>query len=410
MRRVVVTGLGVLSALGHGREAFTRALRAGQCGIGALQGVDSSRLRMSFAAHVPDFEATAHFNRQQLHLLDRFAQLAVVAAREALEQAALPEGTWRQTAGALIGSCVGGQETADGGFIALYRENKASISPFTVPRIMANAPASQISMMFGLRGPTFAVASACASSNHAIALAFQFVRSGAADVMLAGGTEAPLSFGHLKAWEALRVVAPDTCRPFSLDRRGMVLGEGAAVLVLESIDHALARGATILGEIAGVGMSSDAGHITQPSVDGAAEAMRRALADAGLAPDEVDYINAHGTGTKVNDATEAKAIHEVFGEAAHAIPVSSTKSAHGHTLGAAGAIEAAATLVALADGFIPPTLGFTAPDPECPLDVVPNVAREAHLRCALSNSFAFGGLNAVLAFRRWEFNGATQGD
>jgi nodulation protein E len=403
MRRVVVTGMGVLSALGHGREAFTAALRNGQSGIGTLRGVDTSRLRLTVAAQVPDFDATTLFTRQQLHLLDRFTQLGLLAAKEALTQSDLPlDGAWRETAGALIGSCVGGQGTVDAGYVTLYREGKNSVSPFTVPRIMANAPASQISMIYGLRGPTFAVASACASANHALALAFQFVRSGAADVMVAGGTEAPLSFGHLKAWEALRVVAPDTCRPFSLDRRGMILGEGAAVLVLESIDHATARGAPVLGEIAGVGMSSDAGHITQPSADGAAEAMRRALADAGAAPDQVDYINAHGTGTRVNDATEARAIHEVFGKAATKLPVSSTKSAHGHTLGAAGAIEAAATLVALAGGFLPPTLGFNTPDPECNLDVVPNVARAANARFALSNSFAFGGLNAVLALRRWE--------
>jgi nodulation protein E len=266
---------------------------------------------------------------------------------------------------------------------------------------MANAPASHISMHFGLRGPTFAVASACSSANHALALAFQFIRSGTADVMLAGGCEAPLSFGHLKAWEALRVVAPDTCRPFSADRRGMVLGEGAAVLVLESLEHAQARHAVILGEVAGAGMSADAGHITQPSVAGAAEAMRRALRDAGLTPNAVDYINAHGTGTKANDVTEARAIHEVFGPRTASLPVSSTKSLHGHTLGAAGAIEAVATLVALGDNFLPPTAGFTSPDPECPLDVVPNEAREAQPRVALSNSFAFGGLNAVLVFRRW---------
>jgi nodulation protein E len=219
--------------------------------------------------------------------------------------------------------------------------------------------------------------------------------------MLAGGSEAPFSFGCLKAWEALRVVAPDTCRPFALDRRGMVLGEGAGVLVLESLDHASARGAPPLGEIAGFGMSSDAGHITQPSVEGAARAIRNALLDAALPADEIDYINAHGTGTKANDTTESRAIHAVFGDRARTLAVSSTKSMHGHALGATGALEAVATVLALAEGWLPPTLNFTVPDPECDLDVVPNVARAVSARAALSNGFAFGGLNAVLAFRRW---------
>ncbi len=405
MRRVVVTGLGVISALGHGCASFKTALRSARTGIGPLRAAASPRLRITLAAEIHDFEPGLYFQRQELHLLDRFAQFGLVAAREALSQASLPEAPdhpWRQNAGVLIGSCAGGQTTEDDGFAALYRDQKAGVSPFTVPRAMANAPASQISMHFGLRGPSFAVASACASSNHAIGLAFQFIRAGTADVMLAGGAEAPLSFGHLKAWEALRVVAPDACRPFSLNRRGMVLGEGAAVLVLESLEHARARDAAILGEIRGFGMTSDAGHITQPAPDGAARAMRLALADGGMEPEAVDYINAHGTGTKINDAVEAQAIRMVFGPRASRLPVSSTKSVHGHTLGAAGSIEAVATLLAMTDGFLPPTLGFTEPDPTCPLDVVANEPREVRAKVALSNSFAFGGLNAVVALGRWE--------
>lgn len=411
MERVVVTGMGVISALGQGCGPFRSALREGRTGIGPLRAAASPPLRIGVAAEVSGFEAGAHFDRQQLHLLDRFGQFGVVAAREALAHSGLaPDGAWRDRAGVLMGSCVGGQDTQDEGFTALYRNGKNSVSPFTVPRVMANAAASQITMSLGLRGPAFAVASACASSNHALGLAFQMVRSGLAEVILAGGSEAPLSFGHLKAWEALRVVAPDACRPFSLDRRGMVLGEGGAVLILESLRHASERGARILAEVAGFGMSSDAGHITQPSAEGAAQAMRGALLDAQAAPEDVDYINAHGTGTKVNDATEARAIGLVFGNRASEVPVSSTKSLHGHTLGAAGAIEAVATVMALGEGFLPPTAGFTTPDPECPLAVVTGASRSADLRLALSNSFAFGGLNAVLALRRWGNADAPQQD
>ncbi|MBX3747413.1 MAG: beta-ketoacyl-[acyl-carrier-protein] synthase family protein [Verrucomicrobiae bacterium] len=401
MRRVVVTGMGVISALGRGREAFREGLRVGRCGIGPWQGSLGEGLRMAVGAQVTGFDPATIFQRGPLNVMDRFAQFGVWAAREACEQAGLKGGgAWQETAGVVMGTCVGGQQSTDDGYAALYREGKAAISPFTVPRVMGNAAASQISMEFGLRGPSFSVASACASSNHALGLALHLVRSGLGEVMMAGGSEAPLVYGHLKAWEALRVVAPEVCRPFCAERRGMVLGEGAAVLVLESLDHARRRGATVLGELAGAGMSSDAGHITQPSVEGASVAMERALADAGLTPDDIDYINAHGTGTKVNDVTESRAIGRVFGERARTIPVSSTKSMHGHTLGAAGAIEAVATLLALGDGFVPPTMGFVRADPECPLDVVPNRSRPARLRAAMSNGFAFGGLNAVLVFRR----------
>jgi len=273
-----------------------------------------------------------------------------------------------------------------------------------IPRSMANAAASRLSMEFGVTGPVYTISTACSSSNHAIGQAFGMVRSGAADVALAGGSEAPFSLGFLKSWEALRVVAPDTCRPFSLGRKGLILGEGAAMLVLEPLDAARARGAQVWGEIAGFGMSSDAYHLTQPSAAGAARAMRAALADAGVTPEvfasDAAYINAHGTGTTVNDATETEAIRGVFGGYADRLLVSSTKSMHGHALGAAGALEAAATLAALRGGMIPPTANFTEPDPACDLEIVPNHARSAEVEWGMSNSFAFGGLNAVLVFRR----------
>jgi nodulation protein E len=267
---------------------------------------------------------------------------------------------------------------------------------------MSNAGASAISMEFGLTGPAFSIASACASANHAIAIAQQLVRSGAADVAITGGAEATITLGTLRGWEAMRIMAPDTCRPFSAGRRGMVLGEGAGIFVLEPLERALARGAPILAELAGTGMSSDASDITLPTVEGPASAMRLALADAGLAPEAIDYINAHGTGTLANDATETKAIRAVFGAHAGKLAVSSTKAMHGHALGAAGGLELAATLLAMQHGVVPPTINYTGADPACDLDVVPNEARPRVIDAALSNSFAFGGLNAVIALRRFQ--------
>jgi len=274
------------------------------------------------------------------------------------------------------------------------------VHPLTIPKTMANAGASHISMEFGITGPSYTISTACSSAGHAIGQAFWMVRNGITDLALAGGSEAPFSFGILKAWEAMRVVSPETCRPFSKDRRGMVLGEGAAMLVLEPLEAALARGATVHAEIAGFGMSADACHITQPSADGAAKAMRAALRDAGLAPEAIGYVNAHGTGTLANDATETAALHAVFGAHAGKLAISSTKSMHGHALGAAAALECVATVLALRDGVLPPTANYNVPDPECDLDVIPNQARQAQVEWAISNSFAFGGLNAVLALRK----------
>jgi nodulation protein E len=270
----------------------------------------------------------------------------------------------------------------------------------TIPKTMANAGASAISQEFGITGPAFTISTACSSSAHAIGQAFSMVRSGMSDVALTGGSEAPFSYGILKAWEAMRVISPAVCRPFSKDRNGMVLGEGGAMLVIESLEHATARGAKPIAEIVGFGMSSDAHHITQPSAEGAAKAIRMALKDAVIGPEQIDYINAHGTGTTVNDATETCALHLAFGDHAQRLAISSTKAMHGHTLGAAGAIESAAAILALAGGILPPTIHFNEPDPACDLDYIPNCPRRADIEYALSNSFAFGGLNAVLAFRR----------
>jgi nodulation protein E len=402
-RRVAVTGLGVISALGHNATEFWQALEAGCSGIAPLEAVDRTLLRFPNGAEVRNYAPGQYFDEKELGLLDRFAQFGVIAAREALATAGV---TWtprlRESTAIITGSCVGGQTTEDEGFVNLYRNNIPRVNPLSIPRSMQNAAASRISLETGVVGPTYTISTACSSSNHAIGQAFWMVRSGAVEMAITGGSEAVFSLGFLKAWEAMRVVSPDTCRPFSKDRRGLILGEGAAMLVLEPLDAARGRGASILGEIIGFGMSSDAFHITQPSPDGAARAMRAGLSDAGLEPTEIDYINAHGTATLANDAAETAAIRKVFGSHADRLPVSSTKSMHGHTLGAAGAIEAAATLLALRNGILPPTANFTEPDPACDLDVVPNIARPAAIEFALSNSFAFGGLNAVLAFRRGE--------
>ena len=402
MRRVVITGMGAVTPLGHTAPATWTALREGRSAIGPMTSLPGETLRFGIAAEVRDFAPKEHFDEKKLILLDRVSQFALVAAREAIAESRIDfarENLGENTA-VVIGTGVGGQQTNDEASRRLYGEKNPRLHPLTIVRLMANAPASHIGIEYGLTGPSFATVSACASANHAIAQAFHMVRSGVASAAIAGGTEACLTMGVVRAWEAMRVLADDTCRPFSKQRRGLVLGEGAAVFVLEALEDAERRGAPILAELAGVGMSADAGDIVFPSDAGAALAMRRALADAKLAPEDVDYINAHGTGTPANDPTETRAIRRTFGEHANALAVSSTKSMHGHALGAAGAIELVATIGALRDSIVPPTANFVDPDPACDLDYVPNVAREMSVRAALSNSFAFGGLNAVLALRR----------
>jgi nodulation protein E len=401
MNRVAVTGIGVFCSIGSNTAQFWESLAAGRCGIVPLQTVDCTNLRCRNGAEVSDYQGEDYFPHKSAELMDRFAQFAVIAAREAVQQAGIewtPE--LRGETAIVTGACIGGKTTEDQAFLDVYRLNKSRISPLTIPRIMANAGASHISMEFGITGPAFTLSTACSSSGHALGLAYQMVRSGATPLAIAGGSEAPFSFGVLKAWEAMRVVSPTLCRPFCRERNGMVLGEGGAMLVLESMDRAQARGASILGEIVGFGMSSDASHITQPNPQGAVIAMRKALDDAGLEPAQIAYINAHGTGTDVNDPTETSAIRSLFGAHADRLAVSSTKSMHGHALGAAAALEAAASVLALRNGIVPPTVNFGQPDPACDLDYVPNQARALQAEYCLSNSFAFGGLNATLAFRR----------
>ena len=398
--RVAVTGLGVISALGRNSVEFWSSISNGISGIGPIEVVDCSQLRFRKAAEVRGYRTEDFFDAAEATLLDRFAQFGLIAAREAIHMAGI---AWNPQLGErtaiVTGSAVGGQTTEDVAFYDLYYRQRSRVNPLSIPRIMANAVASHISMEYGITGPAFTLSTACSSANHAIGQAFWMVRQGLVEVAVTGGSEAPLSYANLKAWEAMRVVSPDTCRPFSKNRSGMILGEGGGMLVLESLERARSRGATIYGEIVGFGMSADAHHITYPSAEGASRAVKAALLDAGLQPAAIGYINAHGTGTQANDSTETAVIRAVFGKHADRLAISSTKSLHGHALGAAGALEAIATILGIRNDRLPPTANFAEPDPECDLDVIPNKSREASCAYALSHSFAFGGLNAVLAFR-----------
>lgn len=401
MRRVVITGIGVICSTGRTREEFLQSLRQGRCGIGRFDDADEWGLRFESGGEIKDYHPADYFSLKEADMLDRFAQFAVIAAREAATHSGIE---WtpglRENSAIVTGSCIGGQSTENQGFYDVYKMGKTRVHPMTIPKTMANAGASAISLEFGITGPAFTIATACSSSAHAIGQAFMMVRSGLCDFALTGGQEAPFSYGLLKAWEAMRVVSPTVCRPFSRDRNGMILGEGAAMLTIEALDHARARGATPIAEIVGFGMSADAHHITQPSAEGAARAVRVALKDAGIGPEQIGYVNAHGTGTAANDSTETRAMHMVFGDHAGKLLISSTKAMHGHTLGAAGALESSATVLSMMHGFVPPTINYNVPDPECDLNYVPNRSRDAECEYGISNSFAFGGLNAVLAFRR----------
>ena len=396
MRRVAVTGLGVVSPVGSTLDSFWSALVAGRTGIGPLQTGRQDLFRTRIAAEVHDFVPEDHFPSRRLAFIDRFSAMAVVAARAAREQSGLAfDGPLGLRTAALIGTGVGGIVTLDESYWRLYGENRKP-HPFTVPKMMPNAASSQVSIDLGLKGPAFSVVSACASGTHAIGLGFQMIRGGMADVAFCGGAEASIATGPLLAWEALRVVSDDTCRPFSKNRSGLVIGEGAAVMVLEEWEHARARGAEILAEVRGFGMSADAGDAVAPDQDGGERAMRAALEDAHANPGDVDYINAHGTATMLNDATETRAIRGVFGAHADKLAISSNKGVLGHSLGAAGALEAVATVLTLGAQVAPPTANYQEPDPDCDLDVIPNEARDMRIETAMSNSFAFGGLNAVL--------------
>jgi nodulation protein E len=401
MTRVVVTGIGVVSPIATTRDQFWSRLVEGRSGIGPISIVPTERLTARIAAQVLDFDPSQHFDPKREMLLDRFSQFAVVAARAAIADANLEitEEIAPRVA-AVLGNAGGGQTSVDESYYQLYAQNSQRMHPLTIPRWMVNAAVSQVSMDLGIKGPAFTIATACASGTHAIGQAFQLVRAGIAPVAITGGTEASLTVGTIKSWEALRMLSPDTCRPFSKTRSGMVLGEGAAIVVLEARDRARARGAPIYAELLGFGMSSDASDIIAIDADGAARAMRAAMTDAKVDPQDIDYVNAHGTGTTLNDRAETVALRKTFGASAERLAISSCKAVLGHSLGAAGALEFAATALALHTQTIPPTANFEEADPECDLDYVPNEARKAPIRNAMSNSFAFGGSNSVLVLGR----------
>ena len=404
-QRVVITGLGVISSIGNSVEEFWKSIVECRSGIAPLQRVDTSQIRFQNGAEVKNYQPLIFFSKKELEMYDLFTQFGLIAARQAIKDSSIKwSDKLKNRTCVTTGTSTGGQGTQDSSHYELYRENHTRIHPLTIPRIIPNAACSHIAMEFGFTGPAFTVSTACSSSNHAIGHAFWMVRNGLADVAVTGGSETPFSYMSLKAWEAIRVISPDTCRPFSNNRPGMILGEGGAMLVLEKLEFAKKRGAKIYAEIIGFGMSSDAGHITRPEQKGAEKAMRMALEDADLNPEMMDYINAHGTGTAVNDAMETAAIKNIFGKHASKLAISSTKSLHGHALGAASALEAIATSLALNYQIFPPTANYEELDKECDLDVVPNESRQGNINYALSNSFAFGGLNAVLAFKKWDGN------
>lgn len=407
MRRVAVTGLGVLSPVGNGWEQFFGALLAGKSGIRRLSAGFAQQLSTKIGGEI-DFDPALHFPKSKLSLLDRFSQFALVAAKQAIGDSGLAfDERLQERTGVFLGTGMGGAHTLEAGYEDLFLQKKDRLPPYSVLRGMNNAAAAHISIDYGLCGPAYTYSTACSSSAIAVGEAYRAIRHGYADVAVAGGAESLLTLGILRAWEALRTLAVEdaedpasSCRPFSKDRTGLVLGEGAGVVVLEDMESAVRRGARIHAELAGYGAASDAAHIAKPDVGGQVRAMRLALEDAGIGPEGIDYINAHGTATVAGDVIETVAIKRVFGAHAQEIAVSSTKSMHGHLMGAAGVVEFIAAVLAIGRGAIPPTANLRVPDPECDLDYVANTARRgASVRTVMSNSFAFGGSNAVLVAR-----------
>ncbi len=403
MPRIVITGLGVVSPIGNNVGDFKSNLFAGRGGIGTITFPYRGKEIRFPAAEVKNFNIEDIMDAKKAALLDRFSQLAVCAAQQAFKDSGLtPPLEESERTGVIIGTGVGGQNTLEESYHKLLdADGPGRVHPFTIPRLMVNAASSHVSMNLGLTGPGFTVASACASAIHAMGVALSMLRSGLIDRVITGGAESCLTFGTLKGWEALRVMSPDVCRPFSAGRAGMVLGEGAAMFVLETVESAQRRGAKIYAEFAGFGMSSDAKEITTPDADGASRAVVNCLRDAGLKPEDIDYINAHGTGTRINDATETAAVKKALGDHAKKIAMSSSKSLFGHALGAAGALEMFATILAVREDMAPPTINYQGPDPDCDIDCVPNQARKMPIRVALNNSFAFGGLNASVAVKKF---------
>ena len=402
-RRVVVTGMGVVTPIGLTVPDFWTSMKAGKCGVTELSGFPLEDLKILIAAQIKDFDPKArlkHFQRDKLVMhADRYSWFAAAAADEAVKQSGLsfPIANPYRSA-CIIGSGAGGLVTFEQSYRYLFIEGKRATHPLTLLRIIGSSASAHVGIEFGVKGPTFATCSACSTATHAIGIARDYIRNNMVDVAIAGASESVITYGTMKAWQALHVLSPEGCFPFAKKRNGTVLGEGAGILVLESLEHAQERGATILAELVGYGMSSDARDMVNPDIEGPNVAMRAALNDAGLAPSDINYLNAHGTATTINDANETRAIKAVFGNHAKNLAISSTKSMHGHPLGAGGGIEAAACIQAMNENWAPPTIGLDEPDPECDLDYIPNVGRNLDVTYAMSNSFAFGGLNAVLIF------------
>ncbi|MCD6415305.1 MAG: beta-ketoacyl-ACP synthase II [Planctomycetes bacterium] len=410
-RRVVVTGIGVISPVGHDRETAWAAVREGRSGVKTITAFDTSEFDVRIAGEIQDFDPLQHFDKRKLNRRDRFVQFALVAAEQAIGQARLDfDREDRSRIGAFIGTGIGGLHEIESQHTRLVKSGPRRTSPLMIPKLMTNAAAGQVAMRYNIHGPSMSISSACASSSHAIAEAVQSIRWGTVDVQLCGGSEAALTplglsgFQQMKALSTRNDDPPGASRPFDASRDGFVMAEGAAILILEDLDHARARAAEPLAEIAGYGASSDAYHITLPEPEGkgAALAMRNALADAGLQPEQIDYVNAHGTGTQAGDSAEAQAIVRVFGDHAQKLAISSSKSVFGHLLGASGALESAVCIWALQDNIVPPTINLTEPDPDCcGLDFVPNEARQRELHTVISNSFGFGGHNVSLVIRKF---------
>lgn len=395
-----VTGLGIVSSLGLSVEAFAAAILAGKPGIGPISDITEPTQRVKIGAPVRGFDPAEHFSTRERGHLDRFSQFAAVAARQAWADSGLAgAGVAPHRIGVAVGTSVAGLDILDVGFRRILQKGLRP-DPFTVPMTMGNAPTSRIAEEIGARGPSFGINSACASSAHAILLGHKLIHSGLVDVFVAGGTDSCFCDGFLRAWDSLRMLSAEPCRPFATGRRGMSMGEGSGILVLESLEHARRRGATIRGLLRGGGMSSDAAGILIPDSTGMVAAIRAALDDAGVTPGEIDHVNAHGTATVANDKAESEALIEVFGDRGRTIPVTSTKSMIGHCMGASGSLEAVATLATLEAQIVPPTINVAEVAEDCPIDPTPNVARPHPMRLAMSNSFGFGGLNGVLVFER----------
>ena len=402
-RRVVVTGMGVVTPIGQNVQEFWAGLKRGQSGVSPLEGFPLEDLKILIGAQIKNFDPRerlkgAKRDRIIMHA-DRYSWFAAAAADEAVRQSGLEmplENPYR--AACIIGSGAGGLTTYEIAYRDLFIHNKRATHPLTLLRIIGSSASAHVGIEYGVKGPTFATCSACSTATHAIGIARDYIRNNVVDVAIAGASEAVINYGTMKAWQALHVLSPEGCFPFAKKRNGTVLGEGAGILVLEEYEHARKRGATILAELIGYGMTSDSKDMVNPDVEGPREAMRLALEDAKIGPADIDYLNAHGTATTINDKNETNAIKEVFGQHAYKLAISSTKSMHGHPLGAGGGIEAVACIKAINEGWVPPTIGLDEPDPECDLDYIPNVGRDMKVRFAMSNSFAFGGLNAVLVF------------